>query len=372
MRLGAAMRAEGSHSCHYPPIADRFRRGTVCSRTEGLVKRATVIFVFALSALLGFAGIAYGKDGATSYCGVPDADLLGSKPGDLQKFEQKIRQSVREKDLGALFSLVRGELAYGPRKAFAKTKNFDDIFSAEWRNKVLEAPCYPVWHRGYGEYWFDLSGILFREYLVEADDKRPHDIKYAGVRYLRQQDIYSIHGALREDFPKPPAPVGWEISEGPIPPQCLAMNCSAGCPPPENSILFSKTPIDLCFDDSHDGRIGGVKRDGKYTLSRFCPSGISDADDCGLRGSLEYGYEVIASVPVEKCQEIAPLSLGKCLASFLIHVWRDTGGSVGPDKNYNIYGLFVSNGKMRYIAPLAEFFTENDAMNYMDTVIRRN
>lgn len=336
------------------------------------MNRGIVIFVFALSALLGGVGISYGKDDASSYCGIPAADLLGSKPDDLRKFGQKIRKSVREKNLGGLFSLVRGELVYGPRKAFVKTKSFDDIFSVEWRSKVLEAPCYPVWRRGYGEYWFDLGGILFYEYLIEVDDKRPHDIEYAGVRYRRQKDIYSIRGALQEDFPELPMPVGWETSEGLIPPQCFAVNCSAVCSGEEKSILFSKTPVDLCFNDSHDSRIGGAKRDGKYTLSRFCPSGVSGADDCGFRERLEYGYEVIASVPVEKCQEIAPPSLGKCLASFLIHVWRDTGGSIGPDRNYNIYGLFVSNDNKRHIAPLAEFFSKIGAMNYMDTVNKSN
>ena len=84
----------------------------------------------------------------------------------------------------------------------------------------------------------------------------------------------------------------------------------------------------------------------------------------------EYAYSVLTKVPTNKCQELAPYLIRQCQQSFLIAIGDYSGGSMGWDYGYNIYGLFSSNGKKRVIILLKSFLKKNDAINYIKQSIK--
>ena len=84
----------------------------------------------------------------------------------------------------------------------------------------------------------------------------------------------------------------------------------------------------------------------------------------------EYAYSILANVPLKKCQELAPNLKGQCRQSFLIAVGNYSGGSMGWDYGYNIYGLFSFKDKRRFIVPLKNFQKRNDAINYIEQSVK--
>lgn len=56
---------------------------------------------------------------------------------DAYEFGLLIQKLVREKDLEGLFALVDGELKHGPRRKFALSLSFNDLFNEEWVNTIL-------------------------------------------------------------------------------------------------------------------------------------------------------------------------------------------------------------------------------------------
>ena len=79
----------------------------------------------------------------------------------------------------------------------------------------------------------------------------------------------------------------------------------------------------------------------------------------------EYAYTILSTVPLKNCKTLAPYIIGKCEASFLISVGGNSGGSMGWDMSYNIYGLFSFNGSKKFIIPLKNFYKKNNAFNYI-------
>jgi hypothetical protein len=82
----------------------------------------------------------------------------------------------------------------------------------------------------------------------------------------------------------------------------------------------------------------------------------------------EYEYTLLSKIPLKKCKKLAPHITGKCEKSFLISVGDYSGGSMGWDMSYNIYGLFSLNDNRKFIIPLKNFRKKNDAVNYVKTI----
>ena len=82
----------------------------------------------------------------------------------------------------------------------------------------------------------------------------------------------------------------------------------------------------------------------------------------------EYSYTIISNVPLKNCKNLAPHINGKCEASFLISVGDYSGGSIGWDMSYNIYGLFYFNNDKKFIIPLKNFYKKNNAVNYLRSI----
>ena len=338
--------------------------------------------------LFGNTAISFGKDQHVENCSSKDREYAKFwdnyyDPEDAYNFGRKIKRLVKEKNLEGLFALVEGELTSGPRKQFVKGKNFSDIFSDDWRKDLLtsDSPCSPVGWRGFmlasGSIWFN-----------RKDDK---------------WNVFSINGARTEDIPKLNVQVGWKTPDGLIPPQCFvrqwmssdnfeefetkyAIKSHAEFRENPGKYIGSKipklapivpswggdrlvlaTPYDLCLNGSIRG--GYVIEPKKLNItvdknsieSKYCSSETS---------CTEYACSVLANVPQKKCQELAPHFKGKCQQSYLIAVGDYSGGSMGWDYGYNIYGLFLLKDEQRFILPLKNFQNKNDAINYIEQSVR--
>ena len=301
-------------------------------------------------------------------------------PEEAYNFGEYIKKLVKEKNLKNLFDLVEGELTSGPRKEFVNGKKFSDIFSDKWRESLLESksPCSPVGWRGFmldhGSIWFN---------------------KNKNKWYVR-----SILGAKKELISEKKLPIGWKISEKLIPPQCFSTEWMSSDNYEEfvqkfgikNYKDFSKNPgkylgkkipnlepitaswdekiylaapLKQCFEGNLRG--GGivdainmdVKISNKSIQTKICSSKFS---------CTEYAYNILYKVPSKVCKKLAPHINGKCEESYLISVGDYSGGSMGWDMSYNIYGLFSINDNRKFIVPLKNFYKKNDAINYVKAI----
>jgi len=372
------------------------------------MKHLTITICLTIAVLLGSAGVTLGKEKLISNCSNKDREYAkfwdnSYDPEDAYEFGKKIKKLVKEKNLEGLFSLVDGELTSGPRKRFIEGKKFSEIFSNRWRNHLLTSgsTCSPVGWRGFmlssGLLWFD-----------RKDDK---------------WRVFSINGARKEDIREANIPIGWTTPEGIIPPQCFVKewvssdnfeefedkykipkeDCRSVKVGSEKRIFCQAThfrknpgmylgkeissldgitpgwddkkritlvaPVDLCFKGSViAGTIGNPMKlsvkpntKSKEIKSKVCSSEIS---------CTEYAYSILTKVPLNKCQELAPNLTGQCRQSFLIAVGDYSGGTMGWDYGYNIYGLFSFKDKQRFIVPLKNFQKKNDAINYIEQSVK--
>ena len=298
-------------------------------------------------------------------------------PEEAYNFGETIKKLVKEKNLKSIFNLVEGELTSGPRKDFVNNKKFSDIFSDKWRNSLLESksPCAPVGWRGF---MLDHGSIWFNK------DKN-------------KWYIFSILGAKKEIISGKKLPIGWKVSEKLIPPQCFSTIWMSNDNYEEfadkfaisNFIDFSKNPgkylgknipnlepitaswndkiylaapLKQCFKGKLRGGSVvdpisvGVKINKNSIQNKICSSKFS---------CTKYEYTLLSKIPLKKCKKLAPHINGKCEESFLISVGDYSGGSMGWDMSYNIYGLFSFNDNRKFIIPLKNFYKKNNAVNYI-------
>ena len=83
-----------------------------------------------------------------------------------------------------------------------------------------------------------------------------------------------------------------------------------------------------------------------------------------------YAYRILTKVSRKNCQNLAPHLNGKCEGAFLIAVGDYSGGSMGWDYAYNIYGLFSLQDKRKFVVPLKNFHKKNDAVNYVEKLLQ--
>ena len=83
-----------------------------------------------------------------------------------------------------------------------------------------------------------------------------------------------------------------------------------------------------------------------------------------------YAYRILTEVSSKNCQNLAPNLNAKCERAYLISVGDYSGGSMGWDYAYNIYGLFSLQDKRKFVVPLKNFHKKNDAINYVEKLIQ--
>ena len=296
-------------------------------------------------------------------------------PQHAYDFGVKIQNFVKRKDLNALFKLIDGELTSGPRQSYIKNKKFTDIFSENWRQSVLhEKPaCKPVGWRG-----FMLgNGLIWYQKTKQG------------------WHIFAINGAASEPL-KTKTPVAWVVSDKLLPPQCFVRLWMSDDNFEEYekhfSIIYTKnfrTNPGLYFGDKISSLrpiIPSWNSPGDTsTLSLFaytdqCSSTKAQVDNkqrvvtnkiCEKDvGCTQYEYSILAELSLTSCKKLAPHMPGKCLSSYLISIGDYSGGSMGWDFQYNIYGAFKLRDNKNIIIPLKIFYTKNTARNYIDILMK--
>ena len=77
------------------------------------------------------------------------------------------------------------------------------------------------------------------------------------------------------------------------------------------------------------------------------------------------GILIIKKIDEKKCSALAPNINSKCLSSYLVNAGDFSGGSMGWDMSYGIYGLFDLEKLGPSIVPLIFFENKNEALNYV-------
>ena len=290
------------------------------------------------------------------------ADQWGYEPEEAYAFGLRIQEAVREKDLAKFFSLVDGELEYGPRRKYAENKAFRDIFPDSWRSAILndEPPCTPVGWRG-----FMLANGLVK-YKAPSEDSDTFR-------------LVAVHDWVPEKFP--PVPVGWKVDDRLLPPTCFEYKSDSG----DNFEAFAEQFSIADYGDfSHntgkyfgdpiypfkDNTAGNIWRYVGDCARDMAPDQLQISDSrveyVYPSGGERLRYRILADVSPNLCQNLAPNLPGKCLESYLVDV-DYCGGSLGCRGPYTIYGMFQMRNGERIIFPLKNFRTENPARNFLDS-----
>ena len=212
--------------------------------------------------------------------------------------------------------------------------------------------------------------------------------------------IFSILGAKKEIISDKKLSIGWRVSKRIIPPQCFSTIWMSG----DNYEEFSKKfdiknykdfsnnpgkflgkeipdlePINTSWDEKiylaaslKDCFKGNLRGGGIVKTTNVDPKIINKSIHnkiCSTKSSCtEYSYTILSNIPLKNCKNLAPHIFGKCEASFLISVGDYSGGSMGWDMSYNIYGLFSFNDDKKFIIPLKNFYKKNNAVNYLRSI----
>ena len=320
-----------------------------------------------------------------SQCSKEDREYAKSRndyytPDGAYAFGLKVQQMVKNKDLQGIFSLVEGELINGPRKKFVSNKLFKEIFDNEWVELVLssESKCSPVGYRGFmlsrGMIWYDKSKTGWA--------------------------IISINGAKEENIEKPL--VGWTIDKKIVHPVCFKRPWLSWDNFKAFSEFFSindfeqflKTPgrfMGNSISDFAPIKPSWCSNDGYLNLRGKRDSEcenialVAELKQCNLKNfdfeykdgkvwikdssdgyDVEYQYRILNELTPDKCSELAPDIGVECKESYLLSVGDYSGGSMGWDISYGIYGLFDLPKLGSSIVPLMFFPNKNEALNYLD------
>ncbi len=323
---------------------------------------------------------------ASTNCSNEDKEYAKSwndyyNPEDAYKFGNIIKQFIAGRDLDGLFGLVIGELQNGPRKRFIETRTFNQVFTEEWRSAVLasETPCQPVGWRGFmlanGLVWFNNDG------------------KPPGT-----WQIVAMNGAAKEGYLYESPDPAWRVDGRIVPPQCFVKILVSA----DNFRVYEETfgIADAANFRRNTGQYFGREIDrldpidspwgnGKVPLATFLdicsstdavPPGNSQtppivnadsvsSENCYEGSCTQYAYRLLAPISQAECQNLAPHLPGRCESAYLVRIGDYSGGSIGWDFGFNIYGLFRLDDGRNAFVPLVNFNNENNARNFIDSLL---
>ena len=311
---------------------------------------------------------------ALSYCNQEDAqyaDFWGNyyDPDEAYEFGRQIQSLVQSKNLAGLFELIDGELENGPRTSVVQTKSFDEVFTDEWRKRVLEdtPPCGPVGWRGFmlggGHIWYSMRGSKGK--------------------------IFAFNGAVVDDHIKSE----WEHGEGVLGPRCFAYPWPSGdnfeyiaehfgiteirdfidnpgtyLGEPINDV----TPLPYPWDDDSKDDISLVQDAEDCALETYAPDNSEEfvtAGNTDMYGSsCEDSYAVVAEAPITSCRLLAPKFDATCKEARVVSARSTCTGGMSVRSAVGLFGLFDLRSGKSFIAPLKFFDSVNDAENYLDDV----
>ena len=282
-------------------------------------------------------------------------------PEAAYKFGLTIQKAILNKDINTIFSFVSDELDSGPRKSFALSSDFDEIFSNDFITSVTDKQpsCSPVGWRGFdlgnGDIWYNCTHSS------------------CGIFRINVGNVENIPLQLG----------GWKINDETVNPKCLAYNWWSG----DNFEEFAEK---FRISDYADFSKNTGNYFGNY-ITNYDPikPDWCDEDKCkiSLIRSLENCSEplivdtakpyiieaddlryTVVDKEIEDCSSFAshfPNPINECK---LISIFEDTGGSMGSYRSYGIYGISEMPDTGSNIIPLKFFDKFNDALNFLDEI----
>ncbi len=277
---------------------------------------------------------------------------------------EEIQTAVLNRDIDALYSFIDGELINGPRKEFLQNKQFNDVFSDEWRQKILSdvPPCAPLGSQGFmlgsGHIWYRA-----------ASDGKP--------------SIFSINGAV-DEMSGSTQKKEWVYDGQVLKGSCFTTNWRSG----DNYEHFHDTFANTVNQEEFDRYIGKYIGDKVPLGSIESPwSGMyGESDNIALAEKIsecqQYNektkknfdpthvptYEIIKKIPKSLCKTLAPNLPQGCEEVALVTVTQHTGGSMSVVDTV-LYGIVKQPETLEaYLVPLVNFDHKNDALNFLEHI----
>ena len=302
--------------------------------------------------------------------------VIGSNKTAQQAYDfgLKLQSLVRAKDLKGLFDLVPGEIN-GPRKAFVKNKSFDEIFSKEWVKAVLSSTpdCSPVGWRGYmlahGAIWFQPStgeGFHISTINGATEEENLSTTEWVNNETLVHPSCFVQIWLSGDNFEEYAEQFNLDYSEFRLSPgkffgleidNYKPIKASWG-----DSIDIIR-PLNVCTPK--DFKLNYSAKKNNFNEEPIFAYYSEDEEGVTSR-SPYYSYSTIQKLDIKECAKLAPNIGHKCISSYLVNVVSGPGGSMGPQSDYSIYGLFDLPDLGLSIVPLKFFYNKNSALNYLD------
>lgn len=288
----------------------------------------------------------------------------------LYQFTSKIIDAVRDRNLDALVSYIKDELAYGPRKRYLVGKKFSDVFSENFRQSILQSGPTCLVHS-----W---RGVILGNGEIWIQYDSPTEFY-----------IYSITDWKEEEFNTSNMAIQWVVDGKLLTPDCFPHIWASG---DNYEHLAEEYSIDLSDLGEMPGKyLGKIPLETPYPWN--CPKGetcqplslVAKIKNCGaklpaptVKGrenryeileddyTVQYLYELLDSLSPNVCASLAPNFTAKSLGGFLVRFGDYSGGTAGWDMHYNAYGLFQLPNGEKVLAPLACFSSENEARNFVE------
>lgn len=301
-------------------------------------------------------------------------------PVDAYEFGLKIQQYVEREDIQSLFELVDGELSHGPRKELIQGKSFYQVFSKLWKYQVLSMKphCGPVGWRGFmlgvGNIWFN-------------------PLKSGGWT------IFSINGSKIAE-PLESSELAWKHGDKILMPECFTTEWISSDNFEEYYDRFlERNDIEMSDFRKNTGRYFGTHiplepimaswgkelslavklsechQHEEQTELKFTDDWVVKAinrDNCGQTTSMahrcvDFRFRVLRRISLNHCGLFVPYYAENCIDLRLVQLSEEVAGSMGSIEDVGIYGIIVDpTNQETYVLPLVNFYSANDAMNYVD------
>jgi len=278
-------------------------------------------------------------------------------PIEAYEFGLKIQAAVEAEDIEALFDLVGGELSYGPRRSYALTRTFNELFKPDLKEKILskQPDCNTLGNRGFligsGSFWYQYNS--------------------QGGFY-----IFSMPAAIQEEI-KGIASVGWPYEGAVLPIACFSTEWYSSDNYKKYAERFNIKNT-LSFQ-SNMGQYFGREITNLKPISAWnktislvrplnscaTPLNAPVIKDGYVWNGEDYNYRVIGEIDTNACNELASSLNNTCSEAFVVE-HNSFGGSIGVIREFYAYGLFELPELGPSIVPLKNLYTLNKSLNWLD------
>ena len=304
------------------------------------------------------------------------AEYWGYDPEAAVAFGKKIKKVVRQKDLKGLALLIDGELQRGPRKVRFEQEEWSEVFGHKlWKVPFDPVDCTPVGSRGFmlgsGTIWYGFSGdgpddkeglwrIFVINYWIENPDDRLDSVLWEVDGKILHPNCFYLKWSSDDNYQE--LLDGTDCTDEEIG-QCLEREDGIGL----YKEAYGETlaiNIASCPKEPHPYEDGLFDEE----VSREVSPESGFRSDRKSRGFT--WYRVVKILPLELCKQLAPHITYACRDIRLVELNQNTGGSASWSHG-NIYGLFSdTDSEHEIMVPLVNFRTLNEALNYIDDLLR--